>query len=176
MNAGAEGCPGYTCVNRPLKLRPSGRTGAQFTTQPRSSRPHTVGFKVTYVYPGQKIDRQGTRGRPTTDPPSAVLASLFKIKPIPLLTPIPLSLSPTMGAFKTLAAFTLFFVSSLAASANDWRSRSIYQVSHIPCLPFPALTPNVASLSRTGSRLRMGPDQPVTRRTASIAVAPTKAS
>jgi len=45
------------------------------------------------------------------------------------------SLSPTMGALKTLVFSTFFFVSSLAASANDWRSRSIYQVSRIRSFP-----------------------------------------
>ena len=36
-----------------------------------------------------------------------------------------------MGVLKALAVFS-FFASSLAASANDWRSRSIYQVDCIP--------------------------------------------
>jgi len=80
-----------------------------------------------------------------------------------------------MGAFKTLVVSSLFFVSSLAASASDWRSRSIYQVSFIRCL-LPYAHVRVASLSRTGLHLRMGPGQLVRQKTASIAVAPTEAS
>lgn len=81
-----------------------------------------------------------------------------------------------MGALKALAVSTFFFVSSLAASANDWHSRSIYQVTRV-LRPSPsALTPNVTSLSRTGSHLRMDLDQLVTQRTANIAVVPTEGS
>ena len=129
-----------------------------------------------YVYPRQKFDLKGTRGRPPTGWSAFGSAGIVQNR----ADSIPYSHStfslPTMGALKTLAAFTFFFVSSLAASANDWRGRSIYQVGRIHCLHLPTLTANVTSLSRTGSQSRMGPDQPVTRRTASIVVAPTRVS
>ena len=55
--------------------------------------------------------------------------------PLPIsFTLLPRSLSPAMGALKTLTVSS-FFVSSLAASAGDWRSRSIYQVSRFPGVP-----------------------------------------
>jgi hypothetical protein len=99
-----------------------------------------------------------------------------KPTPIPYSALISLPLSPTMRVLKALAASSFFFVSSLAASASDWRSRSIYQVSRIHCPSFLPLTPTVPSLSQTASHLRMGLVQPVIQVTASIAVATTKAS
>ena len=85
------------------------------------------------------------------------------------------SLSPTMGSLNTLAVLSFFFVSSFAASASDWHSRSIYQVNHIPRL-LTALTLKVTSLSRTGLHSRMGLGQLVTQGTSSIVVAATKVS
>lgn len=87
-----------------------------------------------------------------------------------------LSLFSTMMDLKALTISTLFFLSSLAASANDWRSRSIYQVSSVLRLPFSYTHANVPSSSLTGLHKRMGRGQLVTLGTASIAEAATKAS
>jgi len=98
-------------------------------------------------------------------------------KPSRFRVPFPFrSLLPTMGVLKALAVSSFFVVSSLGASASDWRSRSIYQVSCIPCFSFSALTQKITSSSQTASRLRMGLGQLVTQRIASIAVEPTEAS
>jgi hypothetical protein len=99
-----------------------------------------------------------------------------KPTPIPHSTFVSLPLSPTMRVLKALAASSFFVVSSLAASASDWRGRSIYQVSRVCCLSFPALMPTVTSFSQIASHLRMDLVQPVVQMTANIVVATTEAS
>lgn len=80
-----------------------------------------------------------------------------------------------MVVLKALVISTFFSGLSLAASAKDWGSRSIYQVSRVHRLLLRTYA-NVTSLSLTGLHLRMGLGQLATRRIASTVGETTKAS
>jgi hypothetical protein len=104
--------------------------------QPLTTRTGLATDYVSRTATCQALSRQGASGRPALLAPTCLTATshlaLFPRPSKPRQSHSPfsfLSLFLTMVNLKALAISTFFFVSSLAASSNDWRSRSIYQVS-----------------------------------------------